>query len=260
MTKAVTILPRLRSFAAPVMAPASTRSTTESVNISVWMPRSRFSRRKRAVAAGIAPIPSWSVAPSGIELGDECADPPLDVADLADRVLVRRDVDLDREVDVVDVDEAVAECPRHRAVELDDDGASGTDCGMDRLDRGSQRAEPVRVGRRGVDEHRVEREGARVEQVGHVRQEDRHVVRPPLIDRPPGVRSDEQRPVPDVAGHLRSQVRPRTLDVQMHDADVGQVLRLRPLDQRVEEDRRRRGGAVNIDLVTAADRRRGLLG
>ena len=50
----------------------------------------------------------------GDEVGHELADPPLDVADRADRVLVRRDVDLDREVDVVDVDEAVAERPRHR--------------------------------------------------------------------------------------------------------------------------------------------------
>ena len=63
--KAVTSLPRLRSLRAPVMTPASTRSTTESVNISVWTPRSRLSRRASAVAAGIAPIPSWSVAPSG---------------------------------------------------------------------------------------------------------------------------------------------------------------------------------------------------
>ena len=63
---AATILPRLRAFASPVTTPCSTRSTTASVNISVWIPRSFLSPRKVAVAAGIAPIPSWSVAPSGI--------------------------------------------------------------------------------------------------------------------------------------------------------------------------------------------------
>ena len=48
------------------------------------------------------------------ELGDVAADPPLDVADRGAGVDVRRDIDLDGQVDVVDVDEAVAERPRHR--------------------------------------------------------------------------------------------------------------------------------------------------
>ena len=92
----VTILPRLRSLAAPVTTPASTRSTTASVNISVWIPRSRLSIRAIAVAAGIAPIPSWSVAPIRHEGRDVRADPLLDVPDDRAGVLVRRDVDLDR--------------------------------------------------------------------------------------------------------------------------------------------------------------------
>ena len=50
----------------------------------------------------------------GDEIGDELADLPLDCADLPDGVLVRRHVDLDREIDVAHVDEAVAERPRHR--------------------------------------------------------------------------------------------------------------------------------------------------
>jgi len=41
------------------------RSTTASVNSSVWIPRSRFPRRASPAAAGMAPMPSWSVAPSG---------------------------------------------------------------------------------------------------------------------------------------------------------------------------------------------------
>jgi GNAT superfamily N-acetyltransferase len=36
-----------------------------SLNISVWTPRSLRSRRWSAAAVGIAPIPSWRVAPSG---------------------------------------------------------------------------------------------------------------------------------------------------------------------------------------------------
>ena len=82
----------------------------------------------------------------GHELRDVLADPPLDVADLAGRVLVRRDVHLDREVDVVHVDEALAEGPRHRPVELDDDRLRGPDRGVHRLDRRAERAEPVASG------------------------------------------------------------------------------------------------------------------
>src|SRR5215210_5264128 len=104
MTKAATILPRLRSFRAPVTTPVSTRSTTASVNISVWIPRSRWPVSAAAVAAGIAPI---------------------DIADQPGRVLVRRDIDLDREVDGVNMDEALAQGPRHRRVELDDNRLRG---------------------------------------------------------------------------------------------------------------------------------------
>ena len=111
---AVTILPRLRSLRAPVIAPASTRSTTASLNISVWTPRSAPMAEIERGGVGIAPIPSWRVAPSGHELGDERADPPLDVADRRLVELVGRLVDLDRESICVDVDEAVAEGPRHR--------------------------------------------------------------------------------------------------------------------------------------------------
>ena len=76
---------------------------------------------------GMAPMPSWSVAPSGSELGDMAADAALHLADLAGRVLVRGLVDLDGEVDVVHVDEALAQGPRHRPVELHDDRLRGPD-------------------------------------------------------------------------------------------------------------------------------------
>ena len=87
-------------------------------------------------AAGIAPIPSWSVAPSGHELGDVLADPPLDVADRADRRARRagRRTSTARSI-CDDVDEAVAERPRHRPVELDDDRLRGPDRRVHRLDR-----------------------------------------------------------------------------------------------------------------------------
>ena len=79
--KAATILPRLRAFASPVTTPFSTRSTTASVNISVWMPEVALGgQERRRVAAGIAPIPSCRVAPSGTRSAMYAADLALDVA------------------------------------------------------------------------------------------------------------------------------------------------------------------------------------
>ena len=63
----------------------------------------------------------------------------------------------------------------------------------------------------------------RLEQPRHVRQEDRHVVRPALVDGGPRVRTDEQRAMAEVARHLRSEVRPGTFGVEVDHADVPQL-------------------------------------
>ena len=121
--------------AAPVTTPASTRSTTASVNISVWIPRSCLSRsamRRRRRDRADAELERRAVRD---EIGDVLADPALDVADRAGCACSYGGyVDLDREVDVVDVDEALAERPRHRPVELDDDRLRGADRRVHRLD------------------------------------------------------------------------------------------------------------------------------
>jgi hypothetical protein len=96
------------------------------------------------------------------------ADPAFDVADGADRVLVWREVDLDPEVDVIDVNEALSERPRHCPVELDDDCLGGPDRGVHRLDRDTERAEAMGIRRRRVDKDRVERQRARREELRHV--------------------------------------------------------------------------------------------
>ncbi len=248
---AVTSLPRLRSLRAPVMAPAWTRSMTASLNISVWTPRSLRWRSSRAAAVGIAPMPSWMVAPSGTRSAMNA--PMRRSTSPIDRLvqLVGPLVGLDREIDLVDVDEAVAEGPRDGPVELDDDRAGGGDGRMHGLDRGAQRAEAVLVGRGGVDEGHVEGQDARAEQARDVGQEDGHVVGAAGVDRGPGVGPDEQGAVAEGGGHLRRQVRARPLGVEMDDAHVAQLRRAG--HQGVEQDRRRRRRAVDIDLVAAGD-------
>ena len=96
----------------------------------------------------------------GHEISDVLADSALHLPDLPDGMLVRGLVDLDGHVDVADMDEAVAERPRHRSIELDDDAAGRPDRRMHRFHGRSKRAEAERVRGRGVDEHGVERQSA----------------------------------------------------------------------------------------------------
>jgi hypothetical protein len=57
--------------------------------------------------------------------------------------------------------------------------------------------------------------------------------------------------VPEVAGHLRCKVRTGALAVEVDDADIAQLRR--SSNQRIEQDRWRRSGAVKVDLFPGAD-------
>src|SRR5690242_13980807 len=72
------------------------------------------------------------------QVGDVGADLALDIADRADGTLERRHINLDRKVDLVDVDEALSERSWHRPVELDDDRVRCSDGCVDRLDGRAQ--------------------------------------------------------------------------------------------------------------------------
>ena len=185
--------------------------------------------------------------PVGDQVGHELADARFDLAELADEMLVRRHVALHRQVDLIDVDEALAERSRHALVELDDDGLGRPDRGMHGLDAGTQRAEAVGVGRRRVDEHGVEWQEPAVEQARDVGQEGRDVLGPAFVDRGPGVGPDEQRPMAEVRLHLRGEVGTRSLAVKVDDADVLELGC--PCHEGIEEDRGGRRGAVEVDLI-----------
>ncbi len=64
MRKLATILPGCTDLRLFVMTPCSYSSTTPSLNISLWMPRSFFSCRKRRTASGMAPMPICMQEPS----------------------------------------------------------------------------------------------------------------------------------------------------------------------------------------------------
>ena len=90
------------------------------------------------------------------------------------------------------------------------------------------------IGRRCVDQDRIEGQRTTLEQVGNLGQEHRHVIGPSIVDRGPRVGTHEQRPVPEVAGHRGSQVGAWTLGMEMDHAHVAQLGR--PGHQRIEQD------------------------
>ena len=73
----------------------------------------------------------------------------------------------------------------------------------------------------------------------------------PSRDRGPGVRPDEQGKVAEVWRHLGRKVRTGSLAMEVDDADLGQLRR--PRHERVEQDGRRRGGALEIELLARPD-------
>ena len=151
------------------------------------------------------------------------ADPTLDVAEEPDGVLVGRHVNLDRQVDVVHVDEALTERPRHRAVELHDHRAGGADGGVHGFDGHAERAEAVGIGRGRVDEDGIKGQYPAIEHVGHVGQEDRHVVGPALMNGGSRVGPDEQRPMTEMRRHPGRQMQTRSLRVQVDHPHVAQL-------------------------------------
>ena len=104
-------------------------------------------------------MPICSVAPSGTRSATY-APMRRSTSPTGGGVGVRRDVDLDAQIDVVDVDEAVAEGARHRRLICAMTVSRRWIAACRAIDGGPQRAEAVRVGRRHVDEHRVERDRA----------------------------------------------------------------------------------------------------
>jgi len=106
--------------------------------------------------------------------------------------------------------------------------------GVYRLYGRTERTEPMTIWGSGVDKHGVEGQGAGREQVRDVGQEDGHVVRPVLLDRTSRIRTHEQRAVAEMARHLRREMGPRALDVQMRHPYIDKVGGLSVSDQGVE--------------------------
>ena len=199
-TKEEMILPLWRVFASPVTTPLSNSSTTPSENISVWMPRSRFSFRNRSTASGISPIPICRVEPFSMRSATFF---PIARATSPTWVTIGSSTS-GRSISTTvgeprGVDEGVPQRPGHPPVDERDHRPGGLGRGLRALDPDPVGAEPVLVGRRDVDEGHVDRDHARADEAGDLGQEDRHPVGPALVDRLPDVAPGEEGPVAEGA-------------------------------------------------------------
>ena len=109
-----------------------------------------------------------------------------------------------------------------------------------------------------VEQNRIEWEHAAREQLGHVGEEDRHVIGAALIHCDPRVAADEQGAMAEGGRHLRLQVRGRSLDVEVDEADIAELAR--SSRERLQQHRRRCRAAMDEDLLAGADACNGLIG
>ncbi len=138
-------MPGWKFFLAQVMTPASTRSTTPSENISVWMPRSFLCFRNPRMASGTEPMPSCRQSPSLMSSAQYAADLlvvfryPGWLQDDGPGVALH-DV-----VDLRDMDEGITERPGHVRCHLCDHELGALRSGLGVVDRYPEGTEPVLV-------------------------------------------------------------------------------------------------------------------
>ncbi len=103
------------------------------------------------------------------------------------------------------------------------------------------------IRRRHLEQGHVERQRAIRKESGHVRQEDRGVIGPPVVDRGAHIGADEERVVTDLPGKVGGEVGRRSFRVQGNRFDPGEFVR--PPHQRVLELEGRHRDFVEIDAV-----------
>ena len=141
----------------PVATPRSTRSTIPSASSSVRMPRSRWSPSASSTALGIPPMPTCSVAPSGIRSTIEAAIARSRSSGSGGRDLDQRPVGLAVAEQLGGVDLVEPERARHPLVDLEEERHLA-DQRRDVVGVGAEREVAGAVGRaRGGEHDRVAR-------------------------------------------------------------------------------------------------------
>ena len=155
------------------------------------------------------------------------------------------------DVELGDVDERVAVGARHLGVDLGDDRLRDLRRGLGVVDRDAERAEPVLVRRRDLDEHHVGRQVALAEQLGDLVEEDRDVVAAAVLDGLARGGADEQRLVVEAVGVLGPAVLALAHGDHVVDLDVLELARAR--HERVDQLERLAAGVREHHAVAGLD-------
>ncbi len=160
-------------------------------------------------------------------VGDEArhvaADGPGHLVELAVLELRQRAVHRDQVVDVVHVEEGVAQGPGHLRVDLGDDEVGGLHPGADHVHRDPEAHVAVAVRGRDLDQRHVDAHPPAADELGDLREEDGHEVGPALLHRLPDVGADEERGVPEAPLQPRGHVGRRPQGEEVDDLVVGEV-------------------------------------
>ena len=140
----------------------------------------------------------------------------------------------------------------HAVVDLREHERGRVDGGSRGIAGGAQRAEAMAVGWRELDDRGIEPHASAREEARDIGKEDRHEVGPAGGDRLPQAGAGEERHRTKAAGMLGGGEGERALEMEVPEADVGEV---GPPGEGLDERRRGGGRPVEKDVHAAAQRR-----
>ena len=214
------ILRGLKFLRAPVSTPASISGITPSDTSSLCTARSLRSMSMGNTASGMPPMPVCSTAPSSIRPATLramaiCRSVTIGLSQSAQGT--RR---LDKGIDVVDVNEAVAIGARHVVVDLRDHVFGAFRGGQGGVDAYAEAAESVGIGRGDFDQGHVNGHGPALKQSLDFAQVNRGVVGAAVVDGVAHVGADKDGVVPEVPRHFRGDVGRAAHGHHVHDFHV----------------------------------------
>ena len=214
------------------------------------MPRSFLSFRNNNTASGMAPIPSCSVAPSGMRpatfspirrsISPICGGLSSRTGSSFSTTWVMASSAI-FEPPVRGIDRFICAMTM-RALSA---------CGLGIVRRHAVAAEPVRVGRRHLDQRHVDRQRAAPEQARHLGEEARREVRASLLDRLAGRAAEEEAVVAEALLHAGLGVFGRSHCHHVDDLDTGEFAS--PRHQGFDEGLRLAGRMADHDAVAGLD-------
>ena len=138
------------------------------------------------------------------------------------RVFDERSLDADKAIDPVDVQERVAERPRHERIDLGDNRLGVAQHAHGDIDRDAEADEAVRVGRRHLHEGNISLDAPVLGQMRDLGERDRHIFGLPAMHERAHVGADEEAAMA-IGGPLLDPERLQARGQEIEELDVGRV-------------------------------------